>query len=156
MYIHMDIWTVKAQWHWKVLIKICRAELWAREWTQNSHFFTFSVMGATYYAIWSCGKVCIWNCDIDAIITNVDYILRLILVVYDHNLVTLQVTRCWSVGAFNWAYCILPTIARVAREKSQVKCTPCENSYAMQFYDPVEVIQYPVLRHYGMCIAVPN
>ena len=37
------IWTVKAQWPGKVLVKVCRAELWAWMWTQNSDFtFTFT------------------------------------------------------------------------------------------------------------------
>ena len=32
------IWSVKAQWPGKVLVKVCRAELWAWMWTQNSDF----------------------------------------------------------------------------------------------------------------------
>ena len=32
------IWTVKAQWPGKVLVKVYRAELWAWMWTQNSDF----------------------------------------------------------------------------------------------------------------------
>ena len=38
------IWTVKAQWPGKVLVKVCRAELWAWMWTQNSDF-TFTLNG---------------------------------------------------------------------------------------------------------------
>ena len=38
--IQMDIWTVQAQWPGKVLVKVCRAQLWAWMWTQNSDFFT--------------------------------------------------------------------------------------------------------------------
>ena len=36
--IQKDIWIVKAQWPGKVLVKICRAELWVWIWTQNSDF----------------------------------------------------------------------------------------------------------------------
>ena len=37
--------TGKAQWPGKVLVKVCRAELWAWMWTQNSDFtFTFYML----------------------------------------------------------------------------------------------------------------
>ena len=41
MDIQMDIWTVKAKWPGKVLVKVCRAELWAWMWTQNRDFAFF-------------------------------------------------------------------------------------------------------------------
>ena len=38
-------WSVKAQWPGKVLVKVCRAELWAWMWTQNSDLtFDFTLI----------------------------------------------------------------------------------------------------------------
>ena len=42
-----DIWTVKAQWPGKILVKVCRDKLWAWMWTQNSGF--------TFLQAYSCG-----------------------------------------------------------------------------------------------------
>ena len=38
MDIQMEIWTEQAQWQGKVLVKVCRAEIWTWMWTQNSDF----------------------------------------------------------------------------------------------------------------------
>ena len=54
MDIQMDIWIVKAQWPGKVLVKVCRAELCAWMWTQNSDFtfFTLHNSSVRYYCFY--------------------------------------------------------------------------------------------------------
>ena len=55
--IQMDVYIVKAQWPWKVLVKVCRAELWAWMWTENTDFtFTLKIyLYSPYHGWWWLG-----------------------------------------------------------------------------------------------------